>query len=82
MRFVLVNDRTARTSSCAHCSNAIGLGYLRDMPSRRLYCDIACYSGKKVKSSRLAPGAGIDGLPVASSAQGMSQALAAFDFSH
>jgi hypothetical protein len=66
MRFVLVNDRAARASTCAHCSRSIGLGYLREMQSKRLYCGHACYRGHRAKFvpsvSRF--GSGIDGLPI------------------
>jgi len=77
MNFVLVNDRAPRGArACAHCSTPIGLGYLRDVSSKLLYCDHECY----VRYSKQAPigslaeaddnlpirlvGEGIDSLPI------------------
>ena len=46
MKFVLVNGRTPRPKSfCALCSEPIGESYLRDIATRRFYCDHACYAG-------------------------------------
>ena len=50
MKFVLVNDRAARASTCVTCSRSIGFGYLREVSSQRLYCSHDCYLGKKVRS--------------------------------
>jgi hypothetical protein len=59
MRFVFVNDRASRApSTCAHCSTSIGVIYLRDLSSKRLYCDRKCYLNAAVPFAR----AGIDGL--------------------
>ena len=73
MRFVLVNERTVRASSCTHCSTPIGLGYLREMPSHQLFCDYACYTGKKPRHSpmTLRPGAGIDGMQISGTARAL-----------
>jgi hypothetical protein len=47
MKFVVVSDRAARAgSACAHCSSSIDAGYLRHLPTARLYCDYACYLGQ------------------------------------
>jgi hypothetical protein len=68
MKFVLVNDRAARGSTCATCSGSIGFGYLREISSQRLYCDHACYCGRKARSVPIGSRAdtGVDGLPVRS----------------
>ena len=73
MNFILVNERTVRASSCTHCSTSIGSGYLREVPSRRLYCDYACYTGKNSRSAAgvLRPGPGIDGLPISETARAL-----------
>jgi len=48
MKFVLVNDRSPRSSSiCAHCSKAMGAGYLRDLASKQPYCNYGCYRPRK-----------------------------------
>jgi hypothetical protein len=62
MKFVLVNDRAARVSTCANCSTSIGFGYLHEVSFQRFYCDYACYLGKKAKSVPIVSraGAGID----------------------
>ena len=58
MKFVFVNDRAPRApSTCAHCSTSIGIRYLRDLSSKRLYCDRKCYLSAAVPFA----GAGIDG---------------------
>jgi hypothetical protein len=66
MRFVLVNDRAARASTCATCSTSIGFGYLHEVSSQQFYCDHACYLAKKAKSVSVVSrtGAGIDGLSI------------------
>jgi hypothetical protein len=47
MNFVVVNDRAARAgSACVHCSSPLGAGYLRHLPTARLYCDYTCYLGQ------------------------------------
>lgn|SRR5690348_11468072 len=44
MKFVLVNHRTPLgTPSCLHCSRPLGAGYLREISTRRPYCDHDCY---------------------------------------
>jgi hypothetical protein len=49
MKFVFVNDRTPRApSTCGCCSKSLGMGYFRDLSSKRLYCDYNCYSGGTV----------------------------------
>jgi hypothetical protein len=63
MKFVFVNDRVPRApSTCAHCSTSIGINYLRDLCSKRVYCDRKCYLSAAVPSA----GAGIDGLSMLS----------------
>jgi hypothetical protein len=60
MTFLFVSDRAPRVpSACAHCSTSIRISYLRDLPSKRLYCDYACYLRAVVPIA----GAGLDGLP-------------------
>jgi hypothetical protein len=45
MQFILVNERMPRGSSaCACCRQQLGRGYLRAMPSNRVYCGHQCYS--------------------------------------
>jgi hypothetical protein len=45
MRCVIVNGaRPKAETKCAHCGNTIGEGYIREIRSRSLYCDFACYS--------------------------------------
>ena len=45
MRCVIVNGaRPKADMMCAHCGNTIGEGYVREIRSRSLYCDFACYS--------------------------------------
>jgi hypothetical protein len=59
MRFVFVNDRAPRASStCAYCLKTMGMSYLRDLSSKRLYCDYECYLGAGVPFA----GTGINGL--------------------
>jgi hypothetical protein len=63
MKFVFVNDRAPRApSTCACCSKSMGMSYLRDLSSKRLYCDHKCYRGGVVPYA----GAGIDGLSMLS----------------
>lgn len=66
MKFVLVNDRAPRLASvCAHCGKAIETGYVRDLSSRRAYCDEVCHRGQKTGNAREPRiGAGIDGLTI------------------
>jgi hypothetical protein len=71
MRFVLVNERTVRASTCTYCSTPIGLGYLREMPSRQVYCDYACYTGKKPRSLASRPGSNVGGLPISEAARAL-----------
>ena len=45
-RFVLVNDRVPRTDQrCALCSRIVDKGYVRDLQTRLIYCDIRCLLG-------------------------------------
>jgi hypothetical protein len=61
MKFVFVNDRAPRAPSiCTHCSTSIGIRYLRDLSSKRLYCDRKCYLSAAVPCA----GAGIDGFSI------------------
>jgi hypothetical protein len=63
MKFLIVSGRAPRApSTCAHCSTSIGISYLRDLPSKRLYCDYKCYLGAAVPFA----GTGIDGLSMLS----------------
>lgn len=44
MQFVFVNDRMPRgRSTCAGCREQLGLGYLREMSSQRVFCSYQCY---------------------------------------
>jgi hypothetical protein len=44
MKFVIVNGRTPRSNSlCAMCCEPIGKSYLREIATRRSYCDRGCY---------------------------------------
>jgi hypothetical protein len=44
MKFVLVNGRTPRPQSfCAMCCEPIGESYIREIATRRSYCDHECY---------------------------------------
>ena len=45
MKFVLVNDRALKDSTCALCCEAIRAEYLRDLETRLSYCDRNCYLG-------------------------------------
>jgi hypothetical protein len=50
MKFVLVNHRTPlRPSTCSECARSLGSGYLRDVPTRRPYCDQHCYRRYQAK---------------------------------
>jgi len=63
MKFLIVSGRTpCAPSTCAHCLTSIGISYLRDLPSKRLYCDYECYPGAAVPFA----GTGIDGLSMRS----------------
>ena len=75
MKFVLVNDRATRASTCANCSTSIGfagtsmliaVGVALEVIYQQFYCDHACYLAKKAKSVPVVSreGAGIDGLPI------------------
>jgi hypothetical protein len=45
MRFVVVNGRTpCPQSSCALCCKSIGESYVRELTTRRSYCDDNCYA--------------------------------------
>lgn len=44
MRFILVNQRTPLgDGACSACSHPLGSGYVRDVASRKEYCDHNCY---------------------------------------
>lgn len=44
MKFILVNHRTPHgVGSCTACSRSLGPGYVRDVVTRRGYCDYNCY---------------------------------------
>lgn len=44
MKFILVNRRTpCGVSCCAECHRPLGEGYVRDMSTRRPYCNYDCY---------------------------------------
>jgi hypothetical protein len=48
MKFVVVNGRRPSPESvCARCSNRIADSYLRDIATRRSYCDHKCYAGDR-----------------------------------
>jgi hypothetical protein len=48
MKFVLVNGRPPNPESfCALCCESIGESYLRDLSTRRSYCDHTCYLGHR-----------------------------------
>jgi hypothetical protein len=49
MKFVLVNGRTPNRF-CALCCESIGESYLRDLSTRRSYCDHTCYLGHSRRS--------------------------------
>ena len=58
MKFVFVSDRMPRApSTCANCSTSIRIRYLRDLSSKRLYCDRNCYLSAAAPFSS----AGVDG---------------------
>jgi hypothetical protein len=45
MRCVIVNGAKLKAQACcAHCGEAIGDSYIREIGSRRIYCDFHCYS--------------------------------------
>jgi hypothetical protein len=44
MKFIVVNHRTPRGNiTCIECSRSLGPGYVRDVATRRGYCDYDCY---------------------------------------
>ncbi|MET3910029.1 hypothetical protein ABID59_004386 [Bradyrhizobium sp. S3.3.6] len=44
MKFILVNQRTPRGDrTCAECSRSLGPGYVREVVTRREYCNYDCY---------------------------------------
>jgi hypothetical protein len=46
MRFIFVNGRTPRDDAyCALCSDTIRGSYVRELKTRRLYCDAQCFRG-------------------------------------
>jgi hypothetical protein len=45
MRCVIVNGAKLKAQACcAHCGQAIGDSYIREIGSRLIYCDFDCYS--------------------------------------
>jgi hypothetical protein len=45
MRCILVNGAKLKAQACcAHCGQAIGASYIREIGSRHIYCDFHCYS--------------------------------------
>jgi hypothetical protein len=44
MRSIFVNDAYLKAEAfCAHCGNRIRKSYVREIPSRLIYCDYRCY---------------------------------------
>jgi hypothetical protein len=44
MRCILVNDAKLKAEAyCTYCRNKIGDSYIREIGSKFLYCDYACY---------------------------------------
>ena len=44
MRCILVNDANLKAEAyCTYCRRKIGDSYIREIGSRFLYCDFACY---------------------------------------
>ncbi|HVU43425.1 MAG: hypothetical protein WB624_02310 [Xanthobacteraceae bacterium] len=44
MRCVIVNGAQLKVdASCAHCGRKIGEGYVRNVRSRKIYCNFDCY---------------------------------------
>ena len=69
MRFVLVTGRAPLGgSTCAHCKKPLTSGYVLDLPSRRPYCDHACFvlRNMKINPANFWLGAGIESLPFGS----------------
>ena len=53
MKFVLVNGRALHPqSSCAFCCQPLGNGYLRELTTRRSYCNQQCYLGHSELAAR------------------------------
>jgi len=45
-RFVLVNDRLPHADEhCTMCGGIVDNGYIRDFPTRLIYCDMQCFAG-------------------------------------
>ncbi len=45
MRCVIVNGARLKAQAfCAHCGDAIGDSYIREIGTRVVYCDFHCYS--------------------------------------
>jgi hypothetical protein len=45
MRCIVVNGANLKSeASCAHCRRKIKDSYVREIGSRVIYCDFACYS--------------------------------------
>jgi hypothetical protein len=54
-RFVLVNYRVPRDDEhCALCEGIIENGYVRDVRTRLIYCDVQCLAGGAYPSQKVA----------------------------
>lgn len=52
MRCVMVNGAKLKAETqCANCGSKISEGYVREIRTRRIYCDFRCYSAA-AQSSR------------------------------
>lgn len=55
MRCIIVNDANLKSdAACAHCRNKIAESYIREIGSRRIYCDYHCYEADE-KVPAMAP---------------------------
>lgn len=45
MKYICVTDREVQNGYCALCTAAVKTPYLREIATRLLYCDTACYWG-------------------------------------
>jgi hypothetical protein len=44
VRCIVVNGATLKAGAyCAHCHGKIGENYIREIGTRRMYCDYRCY---------------------------------------
>ena len=54
IRFVLVNNRVPRTDQhCALCGGLIEKGYVRDLRTRLICCDMQCFAGWAHEAARV-----------------------------